>query len=810
MQTRERLIRAQDWKRPGGKDWRDGLLLGNGNLAAVAYAPGHLEWVLNKVDVFDPTTAKAMLDKRLPHAELMRRIRNMSPKNTLFLNEAERAPASGKVIRDTVSPAVLRLRFWNGIGWSSPAMPAVHQHLSFYDGELSEEMSAHSFHPQVRMFIPRSTGLMCMRITESGAPDRIHILELVRPGNELLDQPEWSFQGDTLLMRQRLFRSDMHYAVAIRICPHNHSVFHGNQTMLSAELIQYGDADIFVSVKSSMECPDPETAALGELDRAQAAAFDTLETEHRNWWRQWWNGGYADFGKYGTVQKYFTFSLYALACHFGKAPVPGLNGLSFGPLNEQTPGAAYQGYTHDQNAQIPALALFPTGRTQLIGALTDTYWKIRRTLRRETRKLFGCGGIFLPLTMNQLGFEYPVRSYRYTLCGSAYTAMVLAKAWQYSRDPILLKEKIYPLLRELVIFYTGIMHKGEDGIYHLDWSVPPEIFTLTRDESSSISMLKVALRTLIETAELLNRDKKSLPLWRDILENYPPVCKTPSGAYWCGPDIPFDHYFFGGHLWYPFFPAGIDSDMSAAEKTSELIEKEAAERSFADRAGEWHLNHEWSMFLLTSARLRMGDRKGAWHGLERFLELFAKENGLFSHDPVLIGNPAESEANENRYAASMQGSRKFCDGQVLTPDHPEVPHPICVTPNKNAKRLAPAVLEGSSAFLCMACEALLQSHGGLIRLFPCIPEDFTGSFRNLAAEGGFLVSAAMRKGRVKEAEITSFHGGCCRIQFPGGEVTEKYLQAGETFKTSHSDARTESAGKKMRPSARRRILPRKG
>ena len=345
-----------------------------------------------------------------------------------------------------------------------------------------------------------------------------------------------------------------------------------------------------------------------------------------------------------------------------------------------------------------------------------------------------------------------------------------------------LREKIYPLLRELVIFYTRIMKKGKDGVYHLDWSVPPEIFTLTRDDTAAMAMLKVCLQTLIEAAGILRRDRKLRAQWRDILEHYPPICKTPSGAYWCGPDVPPDHYFFGGHLLYPFFPAGVDADPSAAQETLKLIETEAVERSYADYPGEWHPNHEWSMFLITGARLRLGERKSAWHGLERFLELFAKENGLFSHDPILIGDPAESEKNEKSSAWKLRTGRKFCDGTPLKADNPEVPHPSCVTANPDAKRLAPAVMEGSSSFLCMACETLLQSHGGLIRLFPGVPEDFTGSFRGLSAEGGFLISAAMRRGKLTQAEIVSHHGGFCRVQFPSGTLLEKYLQPGETVK----------------------------
>ncbi len=781
----EKQIRAQDWHYPmAGRDWRDGLLLGNGNLSAVAYAPSHLEWVLNKVDVFDPTVDKALLEKRLTHSEFRRRIDGMFPKNTLFLNDLEDAACSGSRIRDTLSAAVIRLRFWHGIGWSAPSVPLTSQHLSLFDGLLEQQMNAHLFHPRMRMFVPRDTGLFCLRIREESCAVRAHFFELIRPANDLLPVPIWTDTFSVLAFHQELPGGKASYAVALRVVPCNggRQGQPGQRYSAASEWIQHGDVDLFVSVKSSFECTDPLVAVLRETGQAAEKTFEVLEREHLEWWHHYWDNAYADFGHHIQIQKYFTFSLYGLASSFGKVPMPGLNGLAFGPLNEQTPGVSYQGYAHDQNAQIPAMPFFPLNRVRLIEVLIDTYWNVRGTLRRETRRLFGCQGIFLPLGMNQLGLEYPTRSYRYTLCGSAYTGMILSMAWRYSRDRTLLKEKIYPLLREFVLFYQALLKRGSDGLYHLDWSVPPEIFTLTRDESSTMAMLKVCLETLLEGARLLRRDKRLQLLWEEILTNYPVVCKTPEGAFWCGPDIPLNHYFFGGHLLYPFFPAAIDEDLQSARKTLELIESEAVERSFADRAGQWHPNHEWSMFLITCTRLRCGDRQGGWRGVERFLELFGKENGLFSHDPILIADPAESEENARQNAEKMCTKRCFCDGQRLRMDNPEVPHPICVTNHPDAKRLAPAVLEGNSAFLFMASEVLLQSHGGIINLFPGVPGDFTGSFNRFLAQGGFEVSAAMTKGKLCWFRIHALQGGTIRVRRPDEqELKSHILKKNEAF-----------------------------
>lgn len=52
-------------------------------------------------------------------------------------------------------------------------------------------------------------------------------------------------------------------------------------------------------------------------------------------------------------------------------------------------------------------------------------------------------------------------------------------------------------------------------------------------------------------------------------------------------------------------------------------------------------------------------------------------------------------------------------------------------------------------------EYLLQSVDNKIRLFPCWPADQDAAFTRMRAQGGFLVSASLRKGRVESATIES-------------------------------------------------------
>lgn len=780
----EDLIRRQDWVCvEGGKDWRDGLLLGNGNLAAVASTPGPLEWVLNKVDVFDPTSPKELLDKITPHERFLKLIRNRKPKNTLFLGELENATFKGKRMKDTMSACLLRMSSWHGIGWSAPPMPRTERRLSLYDAVLEEQMDSHNLHLTVRSFIPRGREVLCMRISGQSGNQVPHILEMIRPIDSRLTPPCWHQDASGILgFSQTLPGKGACYAVAAAFVPRGTSpVAMVTEAEALTGVLEYnGDCDLFVAVKRARSGSDAWNDALAEIASAREPGFDALEKAHRKWWHaHWQNSAYADFGREKEIQRAYTFSLYELACVYGTAPVPGLNGLAYGPLNERTPGVGCQGYAHDQNVQISALALIPSNNLELFSAYADTYLAMLPRLKKYTKRIFGCDGAYLPLCTNQLGVEYATRAYRYTMCGAAYTGMVLCYAWQYTRDVTLLREKLYPLLREFVIFYTNVMRLGKDGCYHLDWSVPPEIFTLTRDELSTISLLKLCLQTVIEGAKLLGKDAKLLPKWEDVLAHFPPFPKRPDGAYWCGPDVPLNHFFYGGHTLYPFFPAVCDDDRAAAQKTLDFIEKTSVERTFADHNGQFHMNHDWSVFIITAANLRVGNYSKGWRLFRRFLELFGKENGLFSHDPIIIGSVKESEANERRYGANMLDGQVNPLGKPLEKDDPNISHVSCVTENPDAKRMAPSVIEGNSAFVFLASEILLQSYGGELRLFPGVPEKYTGSFVNFLARGGFVVDASMESGRITHVKIRAPHGGTFRLpHLKGRRIT---LKPGEVF-----------------------------
>ena len=77
-------------------------------------------------------------------------------------------------------------------------------------------------------------------------------------------------------------------------------------------------------------------------------------------------------------------------------------------------------------------------------------------------------------------------------------------------------------------------------------------------------------------------------------------------------------------------------------------------------------------------------------------------------------------------------------------------------------------------------ELVLQSVGDIVRVFPAWPKELDAKFTNLRAQGGFLVSAEQKAGKVVKLEIVSTVGGTLRLLNPWtGKLLERQMKAGE-------------------------------
>jgi alpha-L-fucosidase 2 len=95
----------------------------------------------------------------------------------------------------------------------------------------------------------------------------------------------------------------------------------------------------------------------------------------------------------------------------------------------------------------------------------------------------------------------------------------------------------------------------------------------------------------------------------------------------------------------------------------------------------------------------------------------------------------------------------------------------------------PFTLEGNFAFAAGLQEMLLQSYAGFIEIMPAVPKAWKDiSFKQLRAQGAFLVDARKENGNIREIKIVAEKGGTSRLKLPFEQwkiVSVKGITAGK-------------------------------
>lgn len=204
-----------------------------------------------------------------------------------------------------------------------------------------------------------------------------------------------------------------------------------------------------------------------------------------------------------------------------------------------------------------------------------------------------------------------------------------------------------------------------------------------------------------------------------MLSQWPQYDIDPESGFTYAKGFPYDksHRHFS-HL-IAFHPLGL-VDWSKGEKDQQIIKSTIAT---LDKVGpDWWCGYSYSW--LGNIKARAFDGKGAAEALRIFATDFCLQNSF--------------HVNGDQ---SGTGKSKFT--------------------------YRPFTLEGNFAFAAGIQEMLIQSHTGIVRIFPAIPEEWKeAGFNKLRAEGAFLISAKMERGDITEVNILSEKGGDLKIFNP--------------------------------------------
>jgi alpha-L-fucosidase 2 len=486
-----------------------------------------------------------------------------------------------------------------------------------------------------------------------------------------------------------------------------------------------GPVRVDLTLFTSLDDPTPEQRATAEAQRWSARPAAAAKDATRVEWRKFWSRSAVALED-KDLERIWYRNQYFLACTLRVGKVaPGL----FGNWSTGQIGTAWHGDYHmNYNTQQVWWGVFSSNHIDQHLPYVDLVEKLMPMAEWNARVQFDLPGAYFPHSAYPVPSNvnpYPVPPWGYEICETPWTVQSLWWHYQYTLDDDFLR-RVYPLLRAATDFLMAFAKKEADGKYHLNPSVSPENWGMTvdyrlnRDISIDIALTEFLLDAMIEASKVLGRDTNERGGWAELRDNLPdyPVVDGPYGRVWIDvADSPAEHVYNVPVTTSHVFPA---EQVGERRRTDQL---EIARRTVRTVRLEGGNDLVWQP--LVRARLGMLDLD--WFKREVRYSLLP---GGFANDRVRqIGGRYRDTTNSD----FMMRMGVWTENLSL-----------------------PAVLN----------ECMLQSHEGMIRLFPNTQNLGPARFENLRARGAFLVSAAWDGKQVQRVRVLSEKGALARIELP--------------------------------------------
>ena len=272
--------------------------------------------------------------------------------------------------------------------------------------------------------------------------------------------------------------------------------------------------------------------------------------------------------------------------------------------------------------------------------------------------------------------------------------------YRHKMDDDLLRDQLFPLLKQAVNYYLHFVYRGEDGHLHLPATYSPE-YGSAQDCNFDLALLQWGCRTLLDITDRLHIADDLVPRWKEVVTDLVAYPVHPEEGLMIGHNAPyaFSHRHYS-HL-LAVYPLYLINRENPEER--ELIEKSLR---------HWQSKPEalrgYSFTGASSIASALGNGNEALAYLEQLFDTYLSVNTLYRESGPVIETPLSA-------AQSIH-------------------------------------------------DMLLQSWGGKIRIFPAVPDAWQDvTYKDFRTEGAFLVTAGRKEGCTEFVCIKSLAGEPCVV-----------------------------------------------
>ena len=450
------------------------------------------------------------------------------------------------------------------------------------------------------------------------------------------------------------------------------------------------------------------------LEKGKRKVLDGLEQgfkkalrSHGKWWESFWAKSSITLPeKEFEKQWYLTNYLFGSCSRKGAPPMP-LQGVWTADEDSLPP---WKGdYHHDLNTQMSYWHYLKANHLEEGESFIDFLWDLMPQARSFAGKFFDAPGICLPSVMSIDGKSLGGWSmYATNLVNQIWLCQAFDHYWKYTGNDEFLKEKAYPYFKETALCILRWLKPGPDGKLLLPLSSSPEIHDnlieawLTPNSNNDLALLIYLFKTLKEMADILQN--KEHDFWEEKLKLLPELSINEKNVLMLSPDesLMESHRHLAHTM--AVYPLNL-LDYHSSDRNREIIDATVANLELLGK-GKWiGFGFTWMAELYA----RQCNGEGAAYHLKLFWDNFCSKNGF-----NLNGDYKKRGVSTYHYR--------------------------------------PFTLETNMCAADVLQEMLLQTYGGVIRVFPAIPCDWRKKevrFEDFRGEKGVLLSAALAKGKLE-------------------------------------------------------------
>jgi alpha-L-fucosidase 2 len=475
------------------------------------------------------------------------------------------------------------------------------------------------------------------------------------------------------------------------------------------------------TIRTTEDSENPVEAGKEIVMYALNSGFEVMRKPHEAWWKKFWSQSSVTLPDKDIERQYdLTQYFYGSASRKGAPPMP-LQGVW--TADEGTLPPWKGDYHNDLNTQLTYWAYQAANHPEEGESFLDFMWDLLPKFQEFARNFYKTNGAAIPGVMTLEGKMmggWP--QYSFSLTSGAWVAQAFHLHWRYMMDEKFLVERAYPFCSEIGRFAEAILKKDGSGKLVLPLSSSPEIHNnqlnawLKPNSNYDLSLVRWLFGALAEMAKAMKHMVEA-KRWEKVFSCLPELAVGEKGLKISPDEDLTESHRHHAHL-MAIYPLGL--------LTMDDVEQAKVIRDslyHLDTLGTaWWVGYSFSWLSCMAARCRMPEKALAM--LETFYKGFVARNGFH-----LNGDFKD------------QG---FC-----------------------AFKYRPFTLEGNFAAAQAVHEMLLQSHGGIVQIFPVLPESWHDvSFNNLRAEGAFQISAERKNGKNIRVRIVAEKGGLLRLRDP--------------------------------------------